>query len=172
MEKQCLIFALVVTVYHCAFNHLKAQPNSNGKTMSYFCFSCHSLSLCFQPFKSTAKFKWEYNVRYFVYLYNQFMCNHLSLCFISLHYKYMCKWLIPIDILPDYYNNCEDLHRPATTYTCYPDHARCIWLHNNKCIDTVKNVNVAIGCVTNFKVKRYISLSDSLILRLLTVLQK
>jgi hypothetical protein len=27
--------------YHCTFNHLKAQPKSNGKTMSACWFSCH-----------------------------------------------------------------------------------------------------------------------------------
>jgi hypothetical protein len=40
--------------YHYTFNHLKAQPNTNGKTMSDFGFCCHLnvLSLHFQPFKS------------------------------------------------------------------------------------------------------------------------
>ena len=64
--------------YHYAFNHLKAQPNSNGKIMSDFWFSYHPnvYHCAFNHFKSTAKFKWEYNVRYLVYLYNILMCYH------------------------------------------------------------------------------------------------
>lgn len=63
-----------------AFNNLKAQRNSDRKSMSDFCFSCHlNLSLLrVQPFKNTTKFKWEYNVRYFVYLYNNLMCQHCA----------------------------------------------------------------------------------------------
>jgi hypothetical protein len=45
--------------YHYAFNHLKPQPNSNGKTTQ--------MSLHFQPFKSTTKFKM--GIRQILFLY-------------------------------------------------------------------------------------------------------
>lgn len=47
-SQKCLQFPMC---YHYALNHLKAHPNSNGKTMFDFLFSCHLnvLSLHFQP---------------------------------------------------------------------------------------------------------------------------
>jgi hypothetical protein len=76
-----ILEALINDIPNCAFNHLKAQPNSNGKSMSDVLFSFIHLCvlpLRIQPFKSTTKFQWEYNVRYVVYLYNNLMCHHCA----------------------------------------------------------------------------------------------
>jgi hypothetical protein len=64
---------------HYAFNHLKAQANSNGKSCLIVGWVVtYSKTLHFQPFQITAKFKWEYNLSYFVCLYSDVMHYHCA----------------------------------------------------------------------------------------------
>jgi hypothetical protein len=56
----------------------------------------------------------------------------------------------------DYYSNCEDLHRPATTYVFYLQHARFVWLHK-KCIFTVTS-QCGHGCLPHVKVELNVTL--------------
>jgi hypothetical protein len=82
----------------------KSQPNSKGKTMSDYWFT----SLCFQPFKSTAKFKWEYNVRCVMTVLH--LIAEPNRIAVEVTWKVhgaddQCR----SRFCTDYYSNCEDL---------------------------------------------------------------